>query len=194
MKADQSIGAKMSQILPIFASTRHKMAPFHKENTDDIDKVAKLITKMDTIDAAYVAATGDELARYQPFLISMLLGDSETLSPEELEEGMKSYFMIWEYFKDSKAVHSRQINPAQFQRILDRNIALLAYMEGEPTAKSKARLVESDLQSLASKALLTGLILRFDTRPALTDMEPRQRYGYLLGMKSLIECFEELQG
>jgi hypothetical protein len=109
-----------------------------------------------------------------------------------LSSGLYAVQRVVTFFLNSKAARSKQIKAAQFQRILDRNIALLAYMEGEPTGKSKTRLVESDLQSLASKALLTGLILRFDTRPALTEMEPRQRYGYLLGMKSLIECFEEL--
>lgn len=70
---------------------------------------------------------------------------------------------------------------------------LLKYLEGEPGHEGKLEVIASDLEHLNSKALLTGLFLRFNTQNELINMKPETRGILLIGMKSLIECFEEIE-
>jgi hypothetical protein len=50
----------------------------------------------------------------------------------------------------------------------------------------------SDLDHLKSKALLSGIFYRFDTQPILMKMDSGLEGTLLIGMKSIIECFEEI--
>lgn len=49
---------------------------------------------------------------------------------------------------------------------------------------------KSDLSHLKSKALLTGLMYQFDHLQSLSKMGINEKSMLIIGMKSLIECFE----
>ena len=155
-------------------------------------KISQLIKKIDLIDKEYVNRESDVISQKQPFLISLILGYSHDLKGHELEEIVKIIFLIWEYFKDFKQINKSKISESQFERIHQRNIHLLKYFKGEQSENAKSELVDSDLKRLNSKSLFAGVFFQFNHKEALLEMRSEDRGIVLIGLKSLIECFEEM--
>lgn len=163
-----------------------------KDKKDTI-RVSEIIAKINKIDADYANSESDVIFRQQPFLISLVLGYQLDLKPNEMEEMTKIIFIIWEYFKQIKIVRRVKVTQSLFEKIQLRNMHLLKYIEGEPGHERKSNLIAFDFEHLNSKALLAGLFLRFDTQNDLITMKAETKGILLLGMKSLIECFEEIE-
>ncbi|WP_430936774.1 hypothetical protein [Saccharicrinis sp. 156] len=134
----------------------------------------------------------DKISQQQPFLISLILGYRYDLKSLELEEIMKIIFLIWEFFKEYHQTETEKITEPQFMRIQQRNVHMLKYFEGEQSKKSKLEVISADLENLKSKALFTGVIFQFNQKIALLNMKNETRGIILVGLKSLIECFEEI--
>lgn len=160
-----------------------------QQDFDETKLMAGLLKKIDAIDAAYVNSVSDDICKRQPFVLSVLLGYHSDVTPLELEELMKSYFLIWEYFKDNKNVQTKKITEKLFEKIHDRNILMLKYAEGESCGQ-RAIIYDHDLQNLKSKALLTAILFRFNSQPNLSNMDGEMRGMILIGIKTFIECFE----
>lgn len=163
-----------------------------EKDKQEVKRVSELILKINKIDQHYLELNAEIVSNQQPFLFSLIKGYAQDLSPKEAEEMMKNIFIIWEYFKDSEKIMHKRITEVQFERIHGRNIQFLSYFEGEQGGKDKSNLVSSDLEHLKSKALLTGLMFRFNTQPIFKEIKGGTKGGLLIGMKSLIECFEEI--
>jgi len=69
---------------------------------------------------------------------------------------------------------------------------MLKYIEGEQGKDDKFNLVASDLSHLRFKALLTGIFYQFNNKKPLINMDNETRGQIMIGIKSLIECFEEI--
>ena len=69
---------------------------------------------------------------------------------------------------------------------------MLKYFEGEHGKNAKLELVSSDLENLNSKSLFTGVVFQFNKKVALLNMKEQTRGIILVGLKSLIESFEEI--
>lgn len=163
-----------------------------EDDKKDSLKVGQLIKKIDRIDGGYVNKESDIISQKQPFLISLILGYRFDLKELELEEIMKIIFLIWEYFKNSNQAEKAKISESQFERIQQRNIHMLKYLEGEQGQSEKLELIALDLGHLKSKALFTGIIFQFNRKASLAGMKSETRGIILVGLKSLIECFEEI--
>ena len=158
----------------------------------ETEGVAKLIQEIDSIDEHYINTTSDELLKYQPFLLSLLLGDRMDRSPYELEEMMKFYFIIWEYFKNKKNIKSKKLSEKQFEKKQNKNIELLKYLDGETQDIEFENVTSIDLEKIKSKALFSGIILRINTHPAFSGMPIATKGIIMIGIKSIIECFEDI--
>lgn len=121
----------------------------------------------------------DELFRYQPFLLSMLMGYKPDLSPSELDEALQLYIAIWEYFKVDPKVKTTAITEARFYHFHDLNVLLFATMD--------------PIELKTTTILLAELFKQFVSRPALLHMETQKRAALMIAVKSRIECFEELR-
>lgn len=165
-----------------------------EEDIKESEKVNRIINRLANIDAIYVSSESELIYQKQPFLISLLLGFKLDLKDNELEEIMKIIFIIWEYFKIFDQVHKIKISEKLFEKIEKRNIYMLKYFEGENGQNMQTNVVESDLNHLRSKALLTGIFLQFNHRKPLIEMNGELKGIILIGMKSLIECFDEIIG
>jgi len=110
----------------------------------------------------------------------------------ELEEIMRMIFLIWEYFKNHNQVNQAKISESQFSKIQERNIYMLKYYEGEQGQKASMEFISTDLKNLKSKSLFGGITLLFSEKTPLLEMENEYRGIILIGLKSLIECFEEI--
>lgn len=158
----------------------------------DTERVAEIINSVDGRDISFYDRESDVLVQKQPFFISLILGYRFDLTQEELGEVIKVIFIIWEYFKGHDKARKIQVTKEQYDRILVRNAHMLKYLEGEPTEKQKSAIIGSDLDQLKSKALLTGIFFRFKTNKTLLGIQSEKAGIILIGMKTLIECMEEI--
>ncbi|WP_423128092.1 hypothetical protein [Gaoshiqia sp. Z1-71] len=165
---------------------------FTQKDYDETGQLAELIKKIDHIDPAYVNTVSDEIFQRQPFFLSVLLGYQFDVSMEALEEIMKVYFLIWEYFRSNPNVQKKQVTQAFFEKNQAKNIGMLKYSEGEPNEREKMKVYFYDLQKLKSKALWTAVLYRCDSRPVLQKMNTEIKGIILIGMKSFIDCFETI--
>lgn len=154
--------------------------------------LAESIKKIDQIDSEYVNSISDEIFKLQPFFLTVLLGHRHDISMEELEEIMKIYFVVWEYFRLNPNVQTKQVTESFFNKIQKRNIEMLKYSEGESTEDEKSEIYSSDLQNLKSKSLMSAIFFRFDDRPTLKNMDIEKKGIIMIGIKSFIECFETI--
>ena len=114
------------------------------------------------------------------------------LTATAMDELMKVYFIIWEFFKDNKNVRLYQITENQFERIQLKNLHMLKYAEGESSVQERNSIYQQDLQNVRSKALLTSVLFRFNSRPALLSMEEKIKGIIYIGIRTFIECFETI--
>jgi len=162
-------------------------------NQDDVienEKVGALIRKLNDIDGDYLNSELEVILEKQPFIISLLLGYRSDFNENELEDIARVLFLIWEFFKDSNNCMSKQIHAQQFEKVQERNISMLRYLDGVNTDEEQSYVTRSDLSHLKSKALLTGVMFQFDHLQSLTKMGINEKGMLIIGMKSLIECFE----
>ena len=165
---------------------------FKQNDFTEAKDLAKVQIKIDNIDAEYVNLISDEIFKKQPFFLTVLLGYRLDTTPIELEEIMKIYFLIWEYFRTNKKVQTIKVTEDHFETIQDKNIAMLQYADGESGDVEKMKIYSSDLGNLKSKALLTAVLFRYNEKPVLLKMDDRKRAIILIGIKSFIECFETI--
>ena len=164
-----------------------------RKDINEVPFIRKLITKVDNIDGFYVDRVSDDIFQKQPFYLTVLLGYRLDTTPLELEEIMKIYFIIWEYFQTSKAIHVQKVTEDRFNIVQDRHIAMLQYTDGETDPGEIKKIYDDDMRRLKSKALFAAVHLRFNLRPVLISMDGNKKAFILIGVKSFIECFETLE-
>ena len=163
-----------------------------QKDFDETTELAGLLTKIDNFSSEDVDTLSDEIFKRQPFFLTVLLGYRFDVTPEELEEIMKIYFLIWEYFKTNKNVQTKPVTESYFEKVQDRHIKMLKYVEGETTQNDKMNIYSYDLDNLKSKALITAVLYRYNSRPTLLKMDKKSKGIVLVGIKSFIECFETI--
>lgn len=162
-----------------------------KNDLKEVTELAKLQHKIDSIDAEYVNLTSDEIFQKQPFFLSVLLGYRFDTTTQELEEIIRIYFLIWEYFRQNASVQTKKVTEEYFETIQNKYIEMLQYAEGERN-EVRMQIYASDLDNLKSKALLVAVLLRYNTKDALLKMDETKRGIVLIGIKSFIKCFETI--
>lgn len=165
---------------------------FKQNDFSEARDLAKVQIKMDNIDAEYVNLISEDIFQKQPYFLTVLLGYRLVITPMELEETMKIYFLIWEYFRTNIKIQTIKVTENDFETIQNRNIAMLQYCDGEFDAVETNNIYSSDLENLKSKALFAAVLFRFNERPALLKMDVQKRFIIVIGIKSFIECFENL--
>jgi hypothetical protein len=165
---------------------------FTEKDFSDFRFISEIISKLNALDNGYASSESDVIFKHQPFLISLILGYRIDLKQEELEEITILIFLIWEFFKVSKNTLVTKITEMQYQSVVNRNMSLLKHYDNEPVVKQKSDIIIADLKKMRSIALLSTLFHSFETQSALVNMEKETRGIVMIGLKSLIECFEEI--
>ena len=101
------------------------------------------------------------------------------------------YYILWEYFKDKKNIRKIKLSEELFEKVHLKNIHFFKYLEVE-NKEGFDLTTKIDLENIQSKALLTDLLFRYQTHPVFLEMKYETRVIILIGIKSLIECFEEI--
>lgn len=165
---------------------------FTQKDSDETNRLAKLIKQVDHADLAYANAVSDEIFQRQPFFLSVIMGYQFDVSKEELDEIIRISFLVWEYFRSKPNVQRKKVTLADFEKAQAKNIEMLKYNEGEPNEREKMKVYSYDLQTLKSKALWTAILFRYDNLPVLRKMDTETKGFILIGMKSFIDCFETI--
>ncbi len=163
---------------------------FTQNDFNEIESLAESIKKIDQIDSDYVSFISDEIYSRQPFFFSVLLGYRIDVTMEELEEIMKIYFLVWEYFRFKPNVQTIKVTESYFKKVLMKNIKMLKYSEGETKEIDKLDIFASDLQTLKSKSLMTSVFFRFNERPTLLKMDIQKKGSIIIGILMLSFIFK----
>ncbi len=169
-----------------------KKIKFTQHDFNETKMLAESIMKTDLIDSDYVITTSDEIFKIQPFFHSALLGHQHDVTMEEFEEIMKIYFLVWEFFKSHPNLQIKQVTESCFNKTQKKNIEMLRYSQDEPKENDKPEIYSSDLQNLKSKSLMAAIFFRFKERPTLLNMDIEKKGAIMIGIKSFIECFDDL--
>ena len=165
---------------------------FTQKDFNETTELAGLLSKIDYLSPEDVNTLSDEIFKRQPFFLTVLLGYRFEITPKELEEIMKIYFLIWKYFRANKNVQTNQVTETYFEKVQNRHIKMFKYIEGEPKQNDKIDVYSHDLGKLKSKALLTAVLHRYNNRPTLIKMDDESKGIIFVGIKSFIECFETI--
>lgn len=157
---------------------------------DETKELAKFLTTIDRMDPHYFSSRSEEIFQQQPFFLSAFLGLRMDVKPEELDEIIKIYFLLWEYFRPNKNVKTIKITQSHFEEVQGRNIEMFKYVQGEINQYHIQDVYSNDLENTKSKSLLALVLLRYNTNPTLSKMDEKNKGVVLIGIKSFIECFE----
>ena len=165
---------------------------FTENDFNQAADLAELLANIDSIDANYVDKISDEIYKYQPFFLSVMLGYNLDVTPEEMDEIMKIHLIIWLYFRSDKNVLSKKITQAKFEKMSQRNFQMLKYNDGEKSLSARSEIYGNNLQQLKSKALIAAIFFRVENKPVLIKMDAYFKGCIMIGVKSFIECFETI--
>ena len=159
---------------------------------NEANEVADLMFKINNWDVDYINTLSSEILQHQPFFLSVLGGIRLEVTPEELEEVLKIYFLVWECFRNNENVKIQKVTEADFHKVHNRQVEMLRYMEGESNQKEKGKVVSYDFEKIKSRSLIAAVLLRYDDRPVLAKMDEQMKGHIFIGIKSFIECFENV--
>ena len=163
----------------------------NKKNLKEVEILKEIEKRVDNITAEEVNRLSDELSLFQPFVISLLLGYRFDVDDYQLDEIMKILFIIWLNFENKPGVRKEKITIGQYENNQKRNIEFLHYYSKEDN-KGMLEGTRMQLGKLKSKALFINIIYRFEKRQYLERIDRDKRGIIIIGMKSLIESFENL--
>jgi hypothetical protein len=163
---------------------------FTQSDFDEATELATLTIKMNDIDAAYVDAITDEIAEKQPFFLSVMLGYKYDTTIQELDEILRVFFLIWEYFKLYGRIPPYKVTQEEYETVELNNFKLLQSLEAEKDPEKISTIYERYFAPLKSKSLLAAVLFRFNHRQAFIEMSPNLRGMIFIEMKCFIEFFE----
>jgi|SRR6185437_4239751 len=167
---------------------------FSAKEIADTKRLAGIVTYVDKQqnDLAFANRVTDEIYLHQPFLLSTIKGYKMDLSPEPLDALVKLYLILWEYFKDEPNVRKVAITQQQYEKAEGLQIAMLQSLERLASEKQKEMAVTNNLNRIISKALIALMFAEFKERKALNALDPQTKGILLVGLKSFIQCFEDI--
>jgi hypothetical protein len=158
----------------------------------DAEKIFRLKEKIKAEGLSYADAESNAIYACQPFLISLAMGIASEVKPPAGDEFIKMVFLIWEYFKEDTAIRRKMITPEQFERIRGRHIAMMQYA-GKEKSRSRKDIYARNTGLIRSRVLLSILFGEAGSNRILAEMNPADKSIFMMGMKCLIECFEEIK-
>jgi hypothetical protein len=158
----------------------------------EIERIKMLTCKIDRNDLHYFDLVTDEIYRHQPFLLSIFLEYRFDLNPEQHDEAIKIMILIWEFYKENPNINNTKLTEDRFEKIQQKNIYLLKYLEGEQNEEDKQKIIASGLSKVGLRALLAGVFFRFNHQKPLLELPWQLKGVLIIGIVSLIESLEEI--
>jgi len=165
---------------------------FSDNDFKETEQVAEIIRFCDTAGIKVLEQVVDDIYRYQPFLISIFLGYKDDVTTSQHDEILRILIIIWLYFKEKQVVKQQAISLPLFEKKEQQNIHFLQYLEGDASWEAQQITTTLNLGLLQSKALFTAVLFKIKDGATLKQLDTNTAAIILLGMKSLIEAFEEI--
>jgi hypothetical protein len=159
---------------------------------NELDRVAMLIKGIDQISAAEAERMMDEMCLQQPFFLSVLLGYRFDTSPGEFNELITIFLLIWAYFRQCENIKTHKLTQAYFEDVQLRHLQMLKYAEQESNEEDRQFVFKSNLDRLKSKVLYAVVHMRIIESVEFYKMKSEDKGLILIGIKSLVECFETI--
>jgi hypothetical protein len=153
-------------------------------------EIAKLLSLTDNVDEQYLHRATDEIYVYQPFLLSMFLGYRLDTTDAELDEILKIWLLIWEFFREKRNIRTVKLTEQCFEQAQSKNVAFLRYLHEKGSDEVMEECVSNNFKELGSKSLFAVILAKFHTKPALVGMDMEKKGIILVGIKSLVEALE----
>jgi hypothetical protein len=164
------------------------------QEKNDVLQIAAIKAEMENRmnDFDYANNITDELFRYQPFILSTIMGYKMDVPMDDLPYLINLYVLIWLFYKERNNVRKIKITEEQFAKQETRFISLLKKYEATTSAVEKDRLVNEDLENASSKALNTILIMELKENTVLQRLNRESQGAVLAGYNVIIKCFDEI--
>jgi len=151
----------------------------HELQLRDLMRITKIFKGLEKLPVNFTWAndTIDKLKGRQPFLASMMEGFKMDLEPHELLEVLIIYTAIWEFFNSDRTSTVKPITQRQFELLVSYNAQLIA--TNNPADRATVSI------------LFNVVIERIGSLPVFQQMEVQKLGMLVVGVKSIIECFQE---
>jgi hypothetical protein len=168
------------------------MKKTNRTRTIDLTAIHHIASRIVNHDNDYISRLMEEFVIFQPILVSKIVNFSRDLSPEESEEVISLYLIMWGVFRQYPECRETTITQDHFESVRERNISMFKYLDKEDDAGFFGEIVRTDLKKLNHGILMqyTGGCLQ--TWPVLCRMNINDYCALLIGVKSFIECMEEI--
>lgn len=155
------------------------------------EAVLRLKERIQRDEPAYIDDMMKEIRGNQPFLLSLCGGIIQDTTTAVANDMAQILLLVWGFFREYSAVWKAQITTRQYERIQNRSIAMLQYGQGEKS-RPRAELYGQDIKKLRSTALFADIAMDVAGRKKLAVLGQADASTVCLGIKCLIECFEEI--
>lgn len=156
-----------------------------------MEVVLRLKERIQRDEPAYIDDMMKEISRNQPFLLSLCGGIIQDTSTAVANDMAQILLLVWGFFREHPALWKVQVTARQYERIQNRSISMLQYGQGKKS-RSRSGLYGQDIKKLRSKALFADIAMDVAGRKKLAVLDQADASTICLGMKCLIECFEEI--
>jgi hypothetical protein len=160
----------------------------------DIKQIAAIKAEMESRmnDFDYANNITDELFRYQPFILSIIMGYKLDVAMEDLPDVINLYVLIWLFYRDKNNVRKVKITEQQYSKQESRFIATLKKYETTISAAAKNKMIDGDITSFSSKSLYAMLVLECRENKILHRLNRESGGAIYAGYITLIKCFDEI--
>ncbi|MFW6046605.1 MAG: hypothetical protein ACOCP4_02300 [Candidatus Woesearchaeota archaeon] len=165
---------------------------FKDKDYRETDIVAEIIKKTESSSIQELSGMFDEIRKYQPILISIFLGYKDVLSDEELDELAKDLIIIWKFFSEKPNSKKIRITESHLKKFDKKNAEFFNYLSGDDSENEMKKTTEIVLEEMESKAILTALIYRVNEKSVFKKMNQDRKSEFIMEMKTLIDCFEDI--
>lgn len=133
-----------------------------------------------------------EVVANQTFLASTIVNYTGTLEPEVSEDIFNLYLVVWGLYRHFPECRDTAITARQFERVQQRNISMFRYLDQEDDNGQFRDIVRDDHRRLNHGVLMQYISHCFQSWKSLKQMETNEYCTTLVGIKSVIECLEEI--
>ncbi len=158
----------------------------------DIKTIHRIAERINNYDTDYISRLMSEAAGKQAYFAASVMQLTGDLEPEASEDMLSLYLAVWGLFLQYPGCCETEVTQQQFERVQQRNISMFNYLEEEDDIKLFGQVVHDDHKRLKNEAIMQYVSHCFQTLPSLIQMEMNDYCVQLIGIKSFIECFEEI--
>lgn len=168
------------------------MITLNNKDAADARKLDKIFAKIEIITISEVDKVTDEINKYQPLMIRLIMAYYREFGGSMiLETLIKNILIMWEFFKDNKAVKGKTITEAMFNSRLSKIMQFFETLD-KYSGLEKLELTIDDFSTIKHKLLMIRMLERFRSNEYLTQLSNTQRNQLLIETRCMIDCLASL--